>query len=615
VPLQFALLRADATVSTYQVRRRRAARARRLRRLGALGLVVLAAVLGFGFAYQGSTDHLAAGVRIDGVDVGGLSDADAQKVLQRRFARVARRPLVLHAGTRRFTITAGRLGVLPDWKSAIADARAHTSGVAVLRGYRRLYVRVFGVDVDAPTGAYRPALDELLDRIARAVDVPRRDAALVLRGLQPVVVPSRTGTILDRPRAASLIVSGLGSLEREPVELPLKRDVPQVTAARLQAAAAKARVAVSAPVRLTLGPTYYRLPRWRIAKMLALPAGGSTKLELGGPEADHFFARLGKVVGRPARDADFAVDGSQVNVIPSVDARVLDARATAENVLAAALSRARRTAAIVVVSKPAKLTTKEAQAMGITSAVATYTTVYGGVANRIHNVQLVARLIDDHLIAPGAEFSFNATTGERSAEKGFLEAPVIINGELETGLGGGVCQVSTTVFNAAYEAGLKITARTNHALYISHYPQGRDATVNYPDTDLKFVNDTGHWLLLRTFVGSSSLTVGLYGTPVHRKVVSETSPLLTTGGPPVKLVKDPELEKGKRVIEEQGSPSLSTSVHRRVYDADGKLLYDNVWYSSYRGETRVVHVGTKPKPKPVTAPVLLPGTGPVLLPQ
>ena len=103
-----------------------------------------------------------------------------------------------------------------------------------------------------------------------------------------------------------------------------------------------------------------------------------------------------------------------------------------------------------------------------------------------------------------------------------MEAPVIINGELQTGLGGGVCQVSTTVFNAAYEAGLPIVSRTNHALYISHYPQGRDATVNYPDTDLKFTNDTGHWLLLRTWVGSSSLTVALYGTPVHRRVVSET---------------------------------------------------------------------------------------------
>src|SRR5438445_13404782 len=122
--------------------------------------------------------------------------------------------------------------------------------------------------------------------------------------------------------------------------------------------------------------------------------------------------------------------------------------------------------------------------MGIRDAVATYTTIYGGVANRIHNVQHVAHLVDDKLIAPGATFSFNKTTGDRNAAKGFLVAPVIVNGEVTTGLGGGVCQVSTTVFNAAFAAGLKITDRTNHALYISHYPHGRDATVNYHDADL-----------------------------------------------------------------------------------------------------------------------------------
>ena len=163
--------------------------------------------------------------------------------------------------------------------------------------------------------------------------------------------------------------------------------------------------------------------------------------------------------------------------------------------------------------------------MGINGIVSSYTTYYGGVPNRIHNVEVVSHLVDNTLIPPGKEFSFNGTTGERNAAKGLLEAPVIINGELENGLGGGTCQVSTTVFNAAYEAGLPITARTNHALYISHYPQGRDATVNYPDIDLKFVNDTGHWLLLRTFVSSSSLSVNLYGTPQHRRVVSETTPL------------------------------------------------------------------------------------------
>src|SRR5262249_25111901 len=232
-----------------------------------------------------------------------------------------------------------------------------------------------------------------------------------------------------------------------------------------------------------------------------------------------------------------------------------------------------------------------------------YTTEYGGIANRIHNVQLVAHLVDDKVIAPGATFSFNQTTGERNAAKGFLEAPVIVNGELTTGLGGGVCQVSTTVFNAAFEAGLKITERTNHALYISHYPQGRDATVDYPGVDMKFVNDTEHWLLLRTFVGSSSLTVNLYGTPTHRKVESTTSPLVSHGAPPVDKTIDPSLKPGEKVVDDDGVPAMSTSVERKVYTAGGDLLYDNVWYSSYTAEPKLVRIGpAKPKnKKPDTA--------------
>ncbi|HXR12107.1 MAG TPA: VanW family protein, partial [Gaiellaceae bacterium] len=219
------------------------------------------------------------------------------------------------------------------------------------------------------------------------------------------------------------------------------------------------------------------------------------------------------------------------------------------------------------------------------------------VPNRIHNVQLVAHLVDDKLIAPNETFSFNKTTGERTAAKGFLIAPVIVNGELTTGLGGGVCQVSTTVFNAAFDAGVKITDRTNHALYISHYPQGRDATVDYPDVDLRFVNDTGHWLLLRTFVGPSALTVSLYGTPTGRKVVSTTTPLVVHGKTPIKKTVDPTLKRGEQIIDDPGEPAMTTSVTRDVYSSDGKLLHHDVWYSSYRASPELLRVGPKKKKK------------------
>src|SRR5256712_741960 len=101
-----------------------------------------------------------------------------------------------------------------------------------------------------------------------------------------------------------------------------------------------------------------------------------------------------------------------------------------------------------------------------------------------------------------------------------------------------------------------------------------------------FVNDTGNWLLLRTFVSSSSLTVSLYGMPVHRKVVSTTSPLVAHGMPPLKKTIDPTLARGEKVVDDNGVPALSTSVTRDVYSADGKLLYHDVWYSSKRVGTR-----------------------------
>ena len=157
---------------------------------------------------------------------------------------------------------------------------------------------------------------------------------------------------------------------------------------------------------------------------------------------------------------------------------------------------------------------------------------------------------------------------------------MIINGELETGLGGGVCQVSTTVFNAAFEAGLSITARTNHALYISHYPLGRDATVNYPDIDLQLhERHAATGCCLRTFVGTSSLTVDLYGTPrPPPRRVRPPRRSSNTGPIPVKKHKDPTLPKGTVEVETHGvRRAQATSVERKVYAPNGKLLYDTMW--------------------------------------
>jgi vancomycin resistance protein YoaR len=555
-----------------------------------------------GEVYAGSPNTLADGTTIAGVDVGGLTAKEAVGVLERKAATLATTPVAVHVAGHTFLVRESDLGVTVDWSRAVDSARSSADGFGPIRGFRRLYQQLFGISVTAVAKVDPRSLDVGLDRIVNSVGRVPQNASIALHGLHPVVVAGHPGISIDRAMARKELLLRFAGLSRSLVVLPLSPQAPQVSAAMLSGDLAKVQTALSAPVVLKSGDATYRLGRWRLAGLLRLPTGGSRSISLGGKQANAFVAQLQKAMNRAPKDATFTVSGSAVRVVPDLPGRSLNIPATAGNIVKAALSPTNRTAVVVVHTFPAKRTAREAQAMGVKELVSSYTTEFGGVPNRIHNVELVSHLIDGTLIAPGSTFSFNGTTGDRNASKGFLEAPVIINGELTTGLGGGVCQVSTTVFNAAYEAGLNITARTNHALYISHYPQGRDATVDYPDIDLKFVNDTKAWLLLRTFVSSSSLTVNLYGTSPHRRVVSETAPLVATGHPPTQWVKDPTLAKGTKVIVEAGSSPLATSVHRRVYAPDGKLLYDNVWSSHYDGEKRVVHVGTKPPKAGPTGP-------------
>ena len=563
-------------------------------------LALTISVLGLVFA--GSPQRLAAGVRIDGIDVGGMTPRGAQRLLERRARALERVPVVFVAGQRRWRVRPVQLGVRADWAAAVELARRQGDGFGPLRGFRRLGVRVFGAQIVPPARVYDAALAFELNRFEHAIDRPHRDPALRLRGLDAVVVRGRTGRVLDRTAASRVVVSALADLSRHQVVLPVHRDPPSVSASLLEVAAAKVRLALSAPVKMRWHSEEWTISQWQLRGMLGLPRRGST-LRIGGPGADRYFGGLARALNRRPRDAGWAAASDwSVALVPARAGRLLNVPDTAANLLSAALSRESRTARVVAVSERPRRTTREARAMGIRGLVGGYETIYGGDPNRIHNVQLVARLINGSLIAPGATFSFNRATGARTADKGFREAPVIINGELQTGLGGGVCQVSTTVFNAAYDAGLEITSRTNHALYISHYPLGRDATVNYPDVDLRFVNDTKHWLLLRTFVGSYSLVVNLYGTPTHRRVVTHTSPLVETGTPPVKREPDPSLTQGETVIADAGEPSRATSVRRVVYAPNGRLLHDDTWHSSYVAEPKIVVVGTKAKPKPKPAP-------------
>lgn len=571
-------------------------------------LAVLTALIGLAFA--GSPARIAEGVAIGGIDVGGLTHAEAQALLERRFDRVERVPVVFTAGGERFPIKASTLGVEPNWATAIESAAREGEGFGPVRGFRRLQTRFFGADIAPPVQAYEAALKFKLSGLAQVLDRRPVEAKLVRRGLEIDVVEGQAGRQLDRDLAATRIVRALARLERgQPVALPVRFDPVDVTAADLAPAAAQARTALSAPVRLEYEGTRWKLPRWRIAQLLALPAAGKAELAVGGPGAEAWFGRLRRTVGRPPVDATFRPAGDAVTIVPAKNGLDVDVAATAKALLAAAVSPTARTATLAVRTAEPKRSTAEAQAMGIERRLSSYTTPNAGTADRISNLRLAVSILDGTLVAPGGVFSLNGRVGERTVERGFRSAPVIINDEYEEAVGGGVSQVATTVFNAAWEAGLKITERNPHSLYISRYQLGRDATVNYPDLDLKFRNDTPKWVLVAGASDGAGITVSLYGGGPKRRVESGEATMRITGPAPVKRVKDPTLRKGRTHVVAEGSPARATSVTRTVYDAQDKVIYDETWNTSYRGEYRVIQVGTKPppkakpKPKPKQKPV------------
>jgi vancomycin resistance protein YoaR len=598
-------LRAEAGVRP--ARRTRAARSagrrqRLVRRLGkvalatALVLVLLALVTGFVFA--GSASHIAAGVKIAGVNVGGLTAEEAQARLEEAARRSESVPVVFTAGGATFPLRPSDVEARGNWAAAVDEALEKGDGPVPLRGLERVWLRAAGANVEPTIEVYDAALDYRLEQIGSDVDEPAREAALMLNGLEPEVVPGRAGLELDRDAAAAVIVDALGSFEREETPLPVAVDRPEVTQSEMATVAAQTRTVLSAPVKLTFNGAAITVTPREMARLLDLPSGGQTDLAIDERAAARRLRNVSRGVARPPRNADFAVNANgRVRVVASRAGRKLDLAATSAALLDAASRTTNRSATLVIVQRQPETTTKEARALRVERQLASYTTLYSGTSDRITNLQLAINLLDGARIAPGATWSFNERVGPRTEERGFRSAPVIIDGEYEEGIGGGVSQVATTVFNAAWESGIKIAERTAHALYISRYPTGRDATVNYPDVDLKLRNDTNRWIVIKAGYDESGIVVRLLGAGPERRVESIAGELKTTGPPKVERIPDATLFVGERVVVEDGEPSRSVSVERIVYVGD-KVLYQENWYTGYRSEKKVVRVGTKPQPAP-----------------
>jgi vancomycin resistance protein YoaR len=367
------------------------------------------------------------------------------------------------------------------------------------------------------------------------------------------------------------------------VDAPFTRLRPAISDAAAQAAATEARALLAQPVQIEYhGARRGALSTAQIARALSVATDGHRfKVRLDGETlAKVVRPRFGKWIQR-AHNAHFVVAGAQVSVTPSRPGRDVDPAQLAVAITAAA--KAGRIAQVELGPRQPDLTTAKANALGIREKLTSFTTDMGvSSSNRIHNVHLMADFIDDTLIQPGEVFSFNDVVGPRTSERGFLEGQMIIGSLVLPSIGGGVCQTATTLFNDAFELGLPILDRTNHNLYLSHYPLGRDATVSWGGPDFKFKNDLKHGILIKTSYTDSTLTFTFYGTNEHRRVVAKTSPQSKWTGPSMNYAIDPSAPRGSvKVVDGTGEKGFDVSVERTVYDASGKELRHDTFRSHY----------------------------------
>jgi vancomycin resistance protein YoaR len=596
------------------------------RLLIALLAVVLAAGLlaTEGMAAAGRVRH---GVRVGGVDLSGLTRTAAGARLQAAAGPVEASPVVLEAGTATVRLPRSQAGLQLDVEASVAAA------MAVGRRGRLDADRLKGwfTRIDLPWRArVSPArLDRHLAGLDRRIGRPVREPALRIggrtlehgagvaggagdpagsspasdpAGVVPVeLVPGRPGRAVDRAGAEAALGAAAAVPAGATVRLPLGKRLPSIGRQAATTAADRAGALLGAPIQVTAAGKRADLHPAELARLVRTQVGkGDLLLRLDPRGLDRLLhARAGFAYAEP-EDAGFEPAGSRIRIVPATAGRRLDPKRAAAAVLAAGTrttGSARRAALPTTATQPG-LTTKEAKALGVREVVSTFTTTFNaGDVPRVHNISLIARAAHGRLIRPGQVFSMNEATGQRTAAKGYRTAHVIQNGEIVDGLGGGVCQAGTTMFNAAFLAGLPVVERRNHSLHISHYPMGRDATLNWPGTDLKFRNDSPYGIYITGRATPSTLTFTLWSTSRGYKVRSSTSAARNFRSPPTRYEDDPTLAKGEEVVEESGASGFDVTVSRTVTKG-GQVIRRDSFVSNYIPWTRVVRRGTKEAPKP-----------------
>ncbi|GAB4248624.1 MAG: VanW family protein [Thermoleophilia bacterium] len=580
----------------------------RVRFAGALGLLLLVAVLLVLGDSLLNFNRIHAGVSVSGYDVGRMTREEATSELTRLAQEAQENEILLTAEGGEWRVLPSALGTKIDVKASVQAAYQVSREQGLLRDLGRRFSLYFsGHDVDLMGTVRKASMDALIEEVAAVLDDPPVNAALKIENGEVHISEGREGRVVDREALRRDLKELLFSFHATELPVPMKVVQPDIKGTETAESVALAKTMISAPVELTHGENSWTLKGDRIATLVDFEVTGEgTQARLipviSAEKAKDFLAAVAEAVDRPAKKATWETDGSKATIVPHEVGLEVDREATAEALTQAAQSTTDRVAEVQTKETLPERTTEQAREMGIEVAIGSFTTEFGGSENRRDNVQRAAELINGTLIAPGEEFDFNTVVGQRTADNGFKTAPVIINGKLEDSLGGGICQVSTTLFNAAFFAGLDITARTNHSLYISHYPTGRDATVSWGGPDLRFRNDTDGWILIKSASSRSSVTFVIYGRPTGRKVSYTTSDWYAITPPAEKKVKTDALLEGETKVVDEGQTGRKIKVTRTV-TAGGEVIHQDTFVSNYPMKPKIIEVGTKPKPTTTTTTV------------
>jgi vancomycin resistance protein YoaR len=551
----------------YEVERRvRRRRLRRRRSVAAGGAVVLLLVGGAAAHAVLQSGHVVDGVTIGGVDVGGDDAAQARAAIQRELAPRLDSPITIRADGISAFVIPSKLGIRLDAAESVRLAM----GLGRLRGA----LFPFGYHAAVTPVLRLPATFTTPAAFAAATKPPVNARLLVAADGTGTIVPGRAGTGFA-PHGALAAIGAAAMEGRTTVRLRTQWQAPGVTTATARRAEARLQQLIGAPIVLSRAgnQTGALQPNRLRALVSAHPAGRTISVAFDPAKVARELRPLLRDVVRPARDATWKAAGTHAVLLGSRRGIALDAKATAQHMTAAGLiaDPQRRIAKLGFMIVRPTLTTKDARALKVTDRVGTFTSDMGASsANRIFNVHLMADMLDGRLIHPGQTFSFNQFVGPRTAARGFLEGQAIENGVLVPSIGGGVCQVATTIFNAAYWAGYPIVERHNHSFYISHYPLGMDATVADGGPDFAFRNDTRNPILIKTSYTDQTLTVSLYSAPTHRTVTSTTGTPGNYANPTTEYRYDTTTTpEGAIVQQTSGERGFDVGVTRTIKYANG----------------------------------------------